>query len=205
MIDTRTRALLLAPASLAAALSLASCGAEDTSADPAPEPSEQAAVEFNDADVTFARTMIPHHEQAVDMARLAESRAGDGVGDLAVEIEAAQGPEIERLRRMLDAWGVEPADDGGHEGMSGMMTEERMTELEQAEGEAFDTLFLEMMIAHHEGAVEMARDQLSKGVNPEAGALAQDVVDAQEAEIDRMNEMLGQEDSDQEGSEEGAE
>ncbi|WDZ90328.1 DUF305 domain-containing protein [Nocardiopsis sp. HUAS JQ3] len=191
----RTRAFLAAPAALAAALFLASCDGGEAS-DPAPgsaeQPTaEQSAAEFNDADVMFARMMIPHHEQAVEMSRLAEDRAGEEVAALAAEIEAAQGPEIEQLRGMLDAWGVEPEGDGEHHGMSGMMTEEQMAELERAEGEAFDTLFLELMIAHHRGAVQMAEDQLENGVDPEAGELAREVVDAQEAEIEEMESMLG--------------
>ncbi len=186
----RTRAFLAVPAALAAALFLSSCGGGEGTA-PAPESAEQSAAEFNDADVMFARMMIPHHEQAVEMSRLAEGRAGEEVGALAAEIEAAQGPEIEQLEGMLDAWGVEPAGDGEHHGMSGMMTEEQMAELERAEGEAFDTLFLELMIAHHRGAVQMAEDQLANGVDPGARELAQEVVDAQEAEIERMDAMLG--------------
>lgn len=194
----RTRAFLAVPAALAAALFLASCGTEDASA-PAPESAEQSAAEFNDTDVMFARMMIPHHEQAVEMSRLAESRAGDGVGALAAEIEAAQGPEIEQLEGMLDAWGVEPAGDGDHHDMSGMMTEEQMAELEEAEGEAFDTMFLEMMIVHHQGAVQMAEDQLENGVSPEARELAQQVVDTQESEIEQMDAMLGDGGSEESG------
>ncbi|NKY96342.1 DUF305 domain-containing protein [Nocardiopsis alborubida] len=195
----RTRAFLAAPAALAAALFLASCGGGEAP-DPAPGSAEQSAAGFNDADVMFARMMIPHHEQAVEMSRLAEDRAGEEVAALAAEIEAAQGPEIEQLRGMLDAWGVEPAGDGEHHGMSGMMTEEQMAELERAEGEAFDTLFLELMIAHHRGAVQMAEEQLESGVDPEARELAQEVVDAQEAEIEQMDMMLGGDDAGDDGS-----
>ncbi|GAA3732761.1 uncharacterized protein (DUF305 family) [Spinactinospora alkalitolerans] len=202
--DTRKRALLLAPAALAAALFLASCGGgEEDSAAPAPESSEQAAAEFNDSDVMFAQMMIPHHEQAVEMSQLAEDRAGDDVKELAAEIEAAQGPEIEQLTRMLESWGEEPMSDGEsmEHGMAGMMTGEEMAELEQVEGEAFDMMFLDMMVAHHEGAVEMAQNELDNGVNPEAIELAQAVVEAQQSEIEQMTGMLG--DSGADGDSEG--
>lgn len=193
-MTTRTHAFLLLPAALAGTLLLASCGTDGgESAQPSPEASKQATAEFNDTDVMFAQMMIPHHEQAVEMSRLAEDRAGDDVKELADEIEAAQGPEIKQLTTMLESWGEEPADDMsgmGHD-MDGMMSEEQMNTLESTEGDAFDTMFLEMMIEHHEGAVGMAEKELDKGTNPKARELAQDVIDAQESEIDQMNRMLG--------------
>ncbi len=83
------------------------------------------------------------------------------------------------------------ADDMAQmEGMSGMMTPEQMSDLEAAEGAEFDRMFLEMMVEHHEGAVEMANTQLDDGENPDARELAQEVIDAQESEIDRMQDLL---------------
>ncbi|WP_159943628.1 MULTISPECIES: DUF305 domain-containing protein [unclassified Nocardiopsis] len=204
-VYTRTRAFPLVPAALAAALLLSSCGTEGEET-PAAAPTEQQtaegqeAAEFNDADIMFAQMMIPHHEQAVEMSRLAPERAGGEVGDLAAGIEAAQAPEIEQLRQMLAAWGEEPEVGMGHEDTAGMMSEERMAQLEQAEGGEFDTPFLEMMIDHHEGAVAMARDELDNGVSPEAVELARNVVDTQEAEIERMRELLGEDAGDDDGT-----
>lgn len=181
---TRKRLSLRIPAVLTATLLLASCsGTEEASTPP----------EFNDADVVFAQSMIPHHEQAVEMSLLADDRAGDEVRELADEIEAAQGPEIERLNGMLESWGEEPAGDTdgtGQEGMAGMMTGEEMAELTEAEGDAFDAMFLDMMIVHHEGAIDMAQDQLDDGSNAEATELARAVMDAQESEIEQMTGML---------------
>lgn len=186
---------------------LTACGGtEEEPAAPVSEPSAEGSAEFNEADVAFARMMIPHHEQAVTMAELAQGRAGEEVRALAEEIQAAQGPEIDQLNALLESWGQEPAqgmEGMGHEGMTGMMSEEQMAELEAAEGEEFDTIFLQMMIEHHEGAVEMAQTELDEGTNPEARELAQQVVDAQRAEIEQMNEMLGADGQDS-GDDDGA-
>lgn len=175
---------------VAAPLALAGCGGDD--------PEGMAA--HNDADVTFAQEMIPHHRQAVEMAALAEDRAEDpAVRGLAEDIEAAQAPEIATMNQWLEAWGEDvPTDsmdhsDMGHgssEAMPGMMSGEEMAELEQAEGAAFDRLFLELMVEHHEGALEMARTQQAEGENPDALALAERIEADQEAEIAEMQRLL---------------
>ena len=190
------RALMPTAAAAATALLLTACGgAEDTTEPAAAEPEETAAA-FNDADVAFAQGMIPHHEQAIEMAELAESRAGDEVRDLAEEIAAAQGPEIEQMTGLLESWGEAPMEDmegmEGHGDMPGMMSDDEMTELEAAEDEEFDTLFLEMMILHHDGAITMAETEIEEGVDPEAQELAQNIFDAQQTEIEQMNSMLGE-------------
>ncbi|USY23425.1 DUF305 domain-containing protein [Nocardiopsis exhalans] len=193
-------ALVPSAAAFAATVLLGACaGAQEDSAPPASDTSEQESSEFNDADVVFAQMMIPHHEQATAMAELAQSRAGDEVRALAEDIEAEQGPEIEQMNALLESWGNEPMEGMDHGGMAGVMSEEQMAELEAAEGDEFDTMFLEMMIEHHEGAIDMAQTQLVEGTNPEARALAEDIIDAQRAEIELMNEMLGSGAGDQEG------
>jgi uncharacterized protein (DUF305 family) len=188
------RALTPLAAAAATALALTACGTAQDPAEPEPAPTTEPAVAFNDADVAFAQGMIPHHEQAVEMAGLAESRAGDEVRDLAEDIAAAQGPEIEQMTGLLESWGEAPPEDmedAGHGVMPGMMSDEEMAELEGAEGGEFDALFLEMMILHHEGAVTMAETEIEEGADPEAQTLAQDVFDAQQAEIEQMTAMLG--------------
>ncbi|WP_433697674.1 DUF305 domain-containing protein [Nocardiopsis sp. CA-288880] len=185
------RTLASAAAAVAAALLLASCGG--TGDGPAPEAADQGAAAFNGADVEFARMMIPHHRQAVEMSELARTRAGEDVRALAEEIEAAQGPEIDRMNGLLESWGEDTGDTGAgdHAGMDGMLSQEQMAELEQAEGEAFDTLFLELMVLHHEGAVAMAETELEEGADPGARELAREIVDAQRSEIELMDTMLG--------------
>ncbi|GAA1103894.1 DUF305 domain-containing protein [Nocardiopsis composta] len=183
--------VFLLPAALASALLLSACGGSpEGSGGPAGDGAAPSA-EFNSADVMFAQMMIPHHEQALEMAELAEGRSGPEVGDLAERIEEAQGPEIEQLTAMLDEWGEPVEAEMDHE-MDGMLTEEQLADLEAADGDAFDELFLEQMIEHHEGAVEMAQTQLDEGVNAEATELATAVVEAQEAEISEMRGLLGE-------------
>ncbi len=147
--------------------------------------------EANDQDVTFAQMMIQHHQQAVDMAKLAGQKASNpAVKDLARRIEGAQAPEIQQLTGMLERWGAPPPAGMDHSG-HGMMTDEQMAELEQSTGADFDRLWLQMMIEHHQGAVTMAETQLSGGGDADAKALAQKIIDAQEAEITEMQGMLG--------------
>ncbi|WP_327191540.1 DUF305 domain-containing protein [Streptomyces xinghaiensis] len=208
MRSTRTlsRRAARAAAAGAAALVLAACGGEsgdnssdDTRARPAPSAASAAPeTQHNAADVAFAQGMIPHHEQAVEMARLARGRAAsDEVGKLAGQIEKAQVPEIETLDGWLGAWGEERMpggmDPGAHEGhgMSGMMDAGQMKRLESASGKAFDTAFLELMIEHHEGAVTMARTQQKQGEYGPARKMAAAIVTSQGEEIARMKDLLG--------------
>ncbi|MFC3495794.1 DUF305 domain-containing protein [Glycomyces rhizosphaerae] len=176
-----------------AALSIAACsdGGDEGGHDMDSMESESTEADFNDADVTFLQMMIPHHEQAVDMAALAQEHATDAeVVDLAGQIAAAQQPEIDEMTGLLEAWG-EPAEMEGHEGMSmgGMATEEQMTELGAAQGADFDKLFVELMIAHHEGAVTMAEEHHAEGQNADASAIADAVIETQTAEIATLQEI----------------
>nr|WP_229799026.1 DUF305 domain-containing protein [Planomonospora parontospora] len=155
--------------------------------------SAQPAASFNDADVTFAQLMIPHHEQAVEMAKLAETQAADAeIKELAAEIKAAQDPEIATMTAWLTAWGKATMPDGAHggHGMPGMMTEEDMVKLQEAKGAKFDRMFAELMIAHHQGAIEMAKTEQAQGLNPEAKQLAKTIETAQQAEIEQMRKLL---------------
>lgn len=149
---------------------------------------------FNDADVKFATEMIPHHQQAVEMSSLAEERAEKPeVLDLATRIKGAQDPEIKQLSGMLESWGEEvPSGHGGHgaDEMAGMMSEQEMAQLEAASGPAFDRMFLEMMIRHHEGAITAAKAEIAEGVHPEARKLAETIARVQQAEIDEMTGLL---------------
>ena len=179
---------------LTALLVLSACGGEQDS-------EARANAEFNDADVSFATEMIPHHQQAVEMAEMAADRAqSPEVRQLAQDIEAAQGPEIQTMTKWLEDWGQEAPSgsmdhgDMGHGGsqeMPGMMNETEMTQLEQSDGSAFDQMFLEMMIEHHQGAIEMTRTEQANGQNPDAVALAEQVKTDQEAEIAKMQQLLG--------------
>ncbi len=149
----------------------------------------------NQADLVFAQGMIPHHQQAIEMSDLALERAArPAVRALAERIKQAQQPEIDQMKGWLSDWDeqVEGGQHGGgHGGGSmGMMSEEEMRRLEQARGAEFDRLFLEGMIRHHEGAVEMARTELKEGEFPDAKELARRIVESQQAEIDEMRTLL---------------
>lgn len=158
--------------------------------------SPPVADEHNAADIRFAQEMIPHHRQAVEMAALVPSHSTDPrVQDLAARIQQAQDPEITAMTGWLQAWGAPVPEDTGHSGMDhgsmpGMMTDEDMAELEAAQGTEFDRMWLQMMIAHHEGAVQMARTELAEGSNQQARTLAQQIIDTQQAEIQQMQSML---------------
>ncbi len=197
------KSLLGVLAAAAVAATLTACGDSGTpAASPAAPPSSAAAsaapsAAHNDADIAFVQGMIPHHSQAVDMAKQAQAQAeSPQVKALAARIEQAQGPEIAQMRGFLAAWGA--PENGGMPGMSqgqmggmsGMMTDAQMQQLGQARGAAFDKMFLQMMIEHHTGAIEMARAELTNGQNPEAKQLAQKIIDAQQAEITEMQQML---------------
>jgi uncharacterized protein (DUF305 family) len=170
---------------------LAACGNDDDT---------DTAAGHNDADVTFAQQMIPHHQQAIDMADLAESRAeSQEVKDLAADIQAAQGPEIRTMTDWLESWGEDVPDEGtsgmdhgdmSSDNMGGMMTEDDMAALEATSGAEFDQMFLTMMIEHHEGAIEMATTEQSEGEFPEAVDMAEEIQTTQAEEIQTMRDLL---------------
>jgi len=202
----KTRTAATAALTLVAALTLAGCadgtGSEsmpgmDHGSSSSPSTSSAATADFNDADVMFAQMMIPHHQQAVEMADMILDKEGidPGVLTLASEIKAAQQPEIDQLQSWLTEWGADMPDTDSMEGMDhggGMMSEDDMAALEAATGIEASRLFLEQMTMHHEGAIEMAQDEVNNGQNADAVAMAQTIVDTQTAEIAEMQELLAQ-------------
>lgn len=150
----------------------------------------------NAADVSFATEMIPHHRQATEMTALAPDRTDDpAVLGLAERIEAAQDPEIDLMTGWLDDWARDDPGreemDGSMDSMPGMMSADQLTTLEASTGQAFDELFLTMMIEHHEGAIAMARTEQANGDFGDAVELAGTIQDEQSAEIEQMRAMLG--------------
>lgn len=159
----------------------------------------EISADYNDADIMFAQMMIPHHQQAVEMSEMLLAKEGipAQVVEFAQGVIDAQGPEIDRMNAMLEAWGQQPVTDSGGMGtmdemggMSGMMSQEDMTALEEAQGTEAARLYLEQMTARHEGAVDMARDEVADGQNPHAITLAEQIINDQEAEIAQMQQML---------------
>ncbi|MEL5954997.1 DUF305 domain-containing protein [Streptomyces sp. CLV115] len=210
----RRRTLAAAGAVAVLALALTACGSSDGSkSDGSSMPgmdhgSAGASApatpggEFNDADVKFAQQMIPHHQQAIEMAKLADGRAADPeIKKLATAIEKAQDPEINTMKGWLTSWGKPlpsssmgdmPGMDHGSDGsgMPGMMSGKDMDDLAAARGKDFDKKFAQLMIGHHQGAVTMAEEEQKNGGNAEAKKLAAAVVTAQTAEIEQMNKII---------------
>ncbi|WP_093802959.1 DUF305 domain-containing protein [Streptomyces sp. Wb2n-11] len=151
--------------------------------------------DHNAAGTAFAKGMIPHHRQAIEMADLAVTGAESAeVKKLADKIKKAQDPEIRALSGRLTSWDERvPAEGVGHGGhdMSGMVTAEETKQPESASGKAFDTAFLQPMIKHHEGAVVMAKTGQAQGAYQPAKDMAQVIITSQSAEIARMNNLLG--------------
>jgi uncharacterized protein (DUF305 family) len=145
--------------------------------------------EFSGADIMFAQMMIPHHEQALLMSGFAETRSSnEEVKKLARQIYAEQEPEIAQMKLWLEK--TNSSMDMGHDmGMNGMLTDSEFEAMKSATGKAFDRLFLEGMIAHHEGAIHMA-EMIVDSDNAEARKLGQSIQVTQQREIDLMKEML---------------
>ncbi|AQA03532.1 DUF305 domain-containing protein [Mycobacterium sp. MS1601] len=204
MIARKSTRLAAGVAALAAALFLTACNnpqpASDGHTDHSHESTEQEPVidgepaAFNDADVSFASMMVPHHEQAVELSALVPDRSTNPeLIALAQQIQAAQEPEINTMKAFLVQWNEGEDTHAGHDmsTMDGMVAPATMTQLESLQGTEFDTLWLQSMIAHHEGAITMAQAELADGANADAKSLAQHIIDGQQAEIDQMKSMLG--------------
>jgi uncharacterized protein (DUF305 family) len=197
----RTTSRLAIPAAAATlVLALSACGSGDNSASGsmhgesgATASTSSSAMMGATGDVEFAQMMIPHHEQAVEIADLAlqNDSASADVKALATQIKAAQGPEIKLMQGWLGQWGAsESAGPMGH-GSGGMMSDQDMSSLKDASGSEFDRMWLTGMIAHHEGAVTMAQDVLATTAQAGVKEMATAIVEGQQAEIATMKGMLG--------------
>ncbi|MGC5173066.1 DUF305 domain-containing protein [Microbacterium sp. DT81.1] len=193
----KNRAAATAAITLTALLALAGCasttssGGMDNMPGTGSSASASPAADVNNADMQFTMMMIPHHEQAVEMADMILAKDGidERVLTLAEQIKAAQGPEIELMESWLDEWGTPMGDmDGMDHG--GMMSDTDMQALEDATGAEASRLFLEQMIVHHEGAIEMAQDEVDNGQNPDVIALAENIIASQTTEIATMEDIL---------------
>ena len=156
---------------------------------------------FNDADAMFVQMMIPHHEQAIVLAEMAEnstSGTSPEVTSLAGQIKSAQGPEVELMKSFLTQWDVPVVEPGSMDHgsmdhgskMKGMLSVEELAKLSTLSGKVFDKEWMLAMIAHHEGAIEMAQTVEQSGKNLELQTLAKAIISGQQVEIDQMKSML---------------
>ena len=187
---------------LAATVLLTGCGGGSDPAtghgghDPAPSTSSSTTTApnttFNEADIAFLQHMIPHHQQAVEMSDIVATKTGidPAVADLAKRIRAAQQPEITTMTGWLQDWG-QPTEAHHHGDQdNGMLAPEQLEMLEQAKGADAQQLFLEGMIAHHDGAIEMAKAEIAGGQHPGSIELAKRIVATQQAEVAQMRRLL---------------
>lgn len=187
---------ILPALAVAGALLSAGCGDSDSS-----DESASQAAGGNPVDRAFVADMVPHHESAVQMAQIAQRRgSSEFVKKLADDIVKTQNAEISTMRaadRRLESAGVKEGSLGVPENMTGM--DDDPAALKTAT--PFDRAFLEMMIPHHERAITMAKAEIATGKDPELKTLADDIIKAQQRELDEMREHLGEEGAD---SEDGA-
>lgn len=213
----KTRTVVTGAAALAAVAVIGACsntGTKEATPSPAATSAQTAtpaqAAPHNRADMMFAHMMIPHHEQAIEMSDIILSKQDidPRVVDLATQIKAAQGPEIEQMQGWLKQWGMKMEDmppmgdmsghggmgdmpgHGGRGTMAGMMSPAEMDALRNAQGIEASTLFLTGMIEHHEGALTMAQDEITNGHFPDAITMARSILESQQKEIDTMNQIL---------------
>lgn len=188
---------LLTALALAGVLAfVAGCGGgEDAStggASTAPDATSATPDGPTGVDRAFATLMVPHHESAIAMAKLAPARARTAfVRNLARDIVRTQRAEIDVLKQAdarLAAAGVRVGTLGLPDSDTGMAGDVAMLR----DAEDFDRMFIEMMIPHHESAIAMAQIELAKGGDPELRTIAQEVINAQQGEIDAMRAQLGE-------------
>ncbi len=187
-------------AAAALSLTLTACGGDDTDSTGTTIPE---SADFNDADVTFATEMIPHHAQALLMVDMAVTRdVSPELTGLLDQIRDAQAPEIEMMTDWLEEWDQPVPETGRGHGdtdsdsgmpgmdMPGMMSSEEMDRLGSASKASFEDMWFTMMIEHHEGAIAMAETEIDDGEFPDAIALAEDITKSQAAEITTMEALL---------------
>jgi uncharacterized protein (DUF305 family) len=190
--------MMTCAAAVAALVVSVGCGSGDSGsqhpADHGSSTSASSSPDHNDTDAGFAQNMIPHHKQAIEMSDILLAKQGidSRVVGMATQIKAAQGPEIEQMQGWLSQWGT-PSMPEGH-GMTGdsmgLMTQQQMTALKNAQGVEASKLFLTGMIAHHEGAVAMAQPEIGNGQYQPAVALAKAIATSQQQEIETMKGIL---------------
>ena len=185
---------------IAGLLLLAACSGEsqnmsDMSTDSIGTNATSSESSFNDADVMFAQMMLPHHEQAIELADMALDptlMAGEQVKTLASQIKSAQDPEIDLMTQWLTDW-EKPLMDMSEEhdmSMDGMLSVDEIAALGQLMGEEFDQAWATAMIAHHKGAIKMAETVKDDGQSTLVQDLANLIMQEQQSEIAVLETLL---------------
>lgn len=179
-----------------APLSTAACGTEPDEPGPPASAAVQVGNTHNDADVRYLQMMLAHHEQGMQLVRLAKTRAQrEEIKILAAAVEATQGDEVTMMKSWLGTWS-EPTtvdhDPGAHAAHGGLPATgaEQIAALEQASGPDFDRQFLNLFVGHQHNAVEMSQREAEEGANPETKELARRVTESRADQIAQMLAVL---------------
>jgi uncharacterized protein (DUF305 family) len=191
------RWVLIGTATLAAVVALTACSSSgnksasdgtSSAGSSAVSTSTPATSAHNQADVTFAQNMIPHHQQhCIQMSDIILGKQGidPRVVQLATQIKAAQGPEVQQMQSWLSQWGQPTMSMA-----PGMMSDQDMAALQNAQGVDASRQFLTGMIQEHQAAIAMAQDEIKSGQYPPAVALAHSIVTNYQQEITTMQGIL---------------
>jgi uncharacterized protein (DUF305 family) len=180
-MSSYSRRAMLASAAAGIALVLAGCGSGDNSSDagslanPDQGASASAAKSWNDADVQFVQMMIPDHQMVAEMGTMAEKKATTADLKKLAKQMAGQGETVQMLTDMLSKWGK--SNDMSGMQMNGGMSEQDMSMLkDMKKGMDFDMMFAQTMVKHHQASLRMAKDEQANGADPDAKAMAADMV-----------------------------
>jgi uncharacterized protein (DUF305 family) len=170
---------------LVAVVALGACSAAENLPRDA---SSSTALDYDEADVVFARAMIPHGEQGATISELVLEEKGlePSVQALAVELRDNRAAETDRLQQWVAERGEPVAAEAKHDhggGEDGIATPTQMYALDDATGSAAHTLYVEMMTKHHRGAMDAAREEIAHGKNPALLEFAQTVLRTREAQL----------------------
>jgi uncharacterized protein (DUF305 family) len=197
LVPSRTRWIIIGSVAILATPVLSACSSTSDSASShaGTAMSTMATDGARAGDIGFAQMMVPHHEQAVEMADIAQSKtsASTDIKNLAAGVKTAQDPEIQLMKGWLTLWGTSTnstVSGMDHGSTHGMMNDTDLATLRQAESAAFDRQWLTMMIQHHRGAVTAAQQVLTTSTNPDVKALANAIITSQQAEITTMQQLL---------------
>ena len=201
----RQQLLRMSAAAVMATVTLSACSSSAHQAATG-SPSTSSPQAHNSTDVTFAQNMTPCHKQAIQMSEIILTKQGldPRVVQVANQIKAAEGPDVEGMQSWLSQWqqpgmpmtpspsaGMPAMQGPAMQGMAGMMTPEQMTALQNAQGADASKQFLTMMIQNHQHAIMSAQSEIGSGQYPPAVAMAHSIATSEQQEVNTMQGILG--------------